>query len=50
MAIKCAGDDGEPRASKKLRHSTQNKDCVQDDFDNTISNKNGGMMVDWMKK
>ena len=43
MAIKRAGDDGEPGVSKKLRRSKRNKDHVQEDFDPAIdSNDNGG--------
>jgi hypothetical protein len=43
LTIKCAGNDGEPEDTKKLRHSKQNKDHVQEDVDPSIdSNDNGG--------
>jgi hypothetical protein len=42
MAIKRAGYDGEPGASKRLRCSNWNKDHVKMDFDRIIvSNDNG---------
>ena len=42
MAIKRAGYDGEPEASKRLRCSNWNKDHVKMDFDRTIVfNDNG---------
>ena len=37
MATKRAGDDGEPRVSKKLWRSKQNKDHVQEDFDPIVN-------------
>ena len=51
MAIKYAGYDGEPEISNMLLRSNWNKDHVQVDFDPAIDcNKNGGMIVDFVKK
>ena len=48
MTIKYVGDDGEPKASKRLRHSKQNNDHAQEDFDPAIdyigNGGNGGAM------
>lgn len=42
MAIKRAGDNGEPMASKKFRRSKWKKNLVQENFDPAIdSNDNG---------
>ena len=43
MAIKCVGDDGEPKVSKRLLRSKWNKDHIQVEYDHTIdSNDYGG--------
>ena len=43
MAIKWAGYDGEPEASKRLWCSNGNKDHVKLDFDRTIVSYDNGM-------